>query len=326
MSTSSGTQTALGKAFEYICAKVISEKETTAVCIEQIDSPQFNTAKQYFFSLSPEKRAIYEKAAKAALRIVEKLEPKLFLPEGKLRVSLQTDSQGIKGDVRDVLCSRSTNWEIGFSCKHNHEAVKHSRLSDQIDFGKEWFGKNCSSEYFDEVQKVFLPLRLLRQNSVDSGIPTPLWENMPDKEDRCYAPILQAFMKELKRLDSCYSKEIPGLLVSYLIGRDDFYKIIMNENRRYTQIDSININGTLGQPFGRKKPLIDVPILKLPTKFYEIAFKDGSKNTIIVVCDNGWNISMRIHNADKKIEPSLKFDVRLIAMPSSIVSQIEPWE
>lgn len=34
---------------------------------------------------------------------------------------------------------------------------------------------------------------------------------------------------------------------------------------------------------------------------------------------------MRIHNASSKIEPSLKFDVQLMAMPSSILTQIEPW-
>ena len=64
----------------------------------------------------------------------------------------------------------------------------------------------------------------------------------------------------------------------------------------------------------------------LPTKFYEIDFKEGQNNTIVVVCDQGWNISMRIHNASSKIEPSLKFDVQLMAMPSSILTQIEPWE
>ena len=35
---------------------------------------------------------------------------------------------------------------------------------------------------------------------------------------------------------------------------------------------------------------------------------------------------MRIHNASSKIEPSLKFDVQLMAMPSSILTQIEPWD
>ena len=88
----------------------------------------------------------------------------------------------------------------------------------------------------------------------------------------------------------------------------------------------MNINGSLNQPNGKKQALINVPVMKLPTKFYEIDFKEGQKNTIVVVCDQGWNISMRIHNASSRIEPSLKFDVQLMAMPSSILTQIEPWD
>lgn len=100
----------------------------------------------------------------------------------------------------------------------------------------------------------------------------------------------------------------------------------MNDSGRYTKIEAVNINGTLNVPFGNKRALIDVPIMRLPTKFYEIGFKEGARNTIVVVCDEGWNVSMRIHNASSRIEPSLKFDVQLMAMPSSILSQIEPWE
>ena len=138
-------------------------------------------------------------------------------------------------------------------------------------------------------------------------------------------PVLQAFMRELKRLDAEYPGEIPAQLIQYLIGRNDFYKVIMNEQHRYTRIDAVNINDTLNTPCGKKKALINVPALKLPTKFYEIGFKEGSGNTIYVVCDEGWNVSMRIHNASSRIEPSLKFDVQLLAMPSSLLTQIEPW-
>ena len=100
----------------------------------------------------------------------------------------------------------------------------------------------------------------------------------------------------------------------------------MNDTRRYTQIEAFNINGTMGQREGREKPLVNVPVLRTPTKFYEIGFKDDSKNTIFVVCDQGWSVSMRIHNASSRVEPSLKFDVQLLAHPSSILTQIEPWD
>lgn len=321
----SGSQTELGKAFEYACAFTIHDKCKNADYAVEIEpSPQVETAKEYFECLNTTERDNYIKGAKAALKIIERLEPKMTDYTGDLVISLQTDSKGQEGDVRDVLLTLD-KWEIGLSCKHNHEAVKHSRLSDTIDFGREWFGKACSHEYYDAVRKVFLPLRKVRDDSKASGKPA-LWSDMPDKEDNCYVPVLEAFIKELKRLDKDYPGEIPALLVRYLIGDKDFYKVIMNDNRRYTQIESVNINGTLNQPNGKKLALINVPIMKLPKKFYEIDFKEGQKNTIVVVCDQGWNISMRIHNASSRIEPSLKFDVQLMAMPSSILIQIEPWD
>ncbi len=56
-----------------------------------------------------------------------------------LSLSLQTDNQGQDGDVRDVLIVRKgIDWEIGLSIKHNHFAVKHSRLSKKLDFVKKW--------------------------------------------------------------------------------------------------------------------------------------------------------------------------------------------
>lgn len=318
-----GNQTEKGKAFEYACVKVLVDKYNTDVEVSLVDSPQLITAKRFFSYMSELEKSNYIKGAKAAIKIIDRLEPKLANGDKMLVFRLQADSKGIEGDVRDVLCSRGMEWEIGLSCKHNHDAVKHSRLSDTIDFGKEWFDLACSQEYFDEVRSVFVPLRKIRDESKDNPV---LWGDLPDKDKIYYVPVLNAFMKELKRLDKDNPGEIPARLIRYLIGTNDFYKVIMNDRSRYTRIDSININGSLNKPAGKKKALIDVPVVRLPSKFYEIGFKDGSTNTIYVVCDQGWNVSMRIHNASSKVEPSLKFDVKLIAQPSSILSQIEPWD
>lgn len=317
-------QTETGKAFEYACAFVLFQKYSQYTTVTLLDSPQMLTAKRAFESLGAKEQKEYLLGAEAAIRIIDRLEPKLSSSNSPMEVCLQTDSAGIGGDVRDVLCLRGTEWEIGLSCKHNHQAVKHSRLSDTIDFGKDWFGKSCSPEYFDAVREVFIPLRKIRDESKAQGNPAK-WDILEDKETTCYIPVLKAFMTELQRLDSSYPGEIPGRLIRYLIGINDFYKVVMNDQRRFTMIESVNINGTLNQKDGKKKALVDVPLMKLPTRFYEIGFKEGSKNTIVVVCDQGWNVSMRIHNASSKIEPSLKFDVQLMAMPSSILTQIEPW-
>ena len=317
------TQTETGKAFEYACAVALKDYQR-GIDVVIKDTPQLRTASRCFELLETIEQQNYIDGAFSAVKIIDRLEPRLYNGGGRLFIGLQTDAAGMAGDVRDVLCVRSDRWEIGLSCKHNHEAVKHSRLSDRIDFGYEWFGVSCSHDYFQAVGSVFGPLRRMREDSLHDGRPA-LWSEIHDKEGTCYIPVLNAFIKELLRLDREHAG-IPANLIRYLIGRNDFYKVIMNEGRRYTRIESININGTLNLPCGSKRPLVDVPIMRLPTKFYEVGFKEDSSNTINVICDNGWNISMRIHNASSKVEPSLKFDVQLLAMPSSILTQIEPWD
>ena len=115
-------------------------------------------------------------------------------------------------------------------------------------------------------------------------------------------------------------------MIRYLLGRNDFYKVITDDKSRTTRVEAINIAGTLNSSSGDEKAITKVPILKMPTQFYHIGFKPNSDNTVEVVCDEGWQISMRIHNASSRVEPSLKFDVQLISFPSSVYAQVEPWE
>ena len=114
-----------------------------------------------------------------------------------------------------------------------------------------------------------------------------LWKDVDDKAGDFYKPILSAFMQELRNIADI-DDAIPERLIHYLLGKND--------------------------------------LLKMPKQFYHIDFKKGSDNTVEVVCDEGWQISMRIHNASSRVEPSLKFDVQLISFPSSIYAQVEPWD
>ena len=54
-------------------------------------------------------------------------------------------------------------------------------------------------------------------------------------------------------------------------------------------------------------------------------FIKRSNSTIIVTCDNGWSLSFRIHNASTKVENSLKFDIQLIGIPSSLYVNQQLW-
>ena len=328
--TKSGGQTELGKAFEYACVEALYERYNDTQPVEIKNSLQLNTAKN-FFENSGAKQKDLKDAAKAAVRVIDRLEPKLQYADGDvpLTLSIQSDAAGIAGDVRDVLCIRKGNrWQVGLSCKHNHHAVKHSRLSDTIDFGQEWFEYPCSNTYFSEVIPKFSNLRKMRDESKEAGEPA-LWRDLEGKFENYYVPILQSFMDELKRLYE-ENKDVPEKLIRYLIGKYDFYKVITDDARRTTRVEAINLSGSLNIKSEGIKAITNVPILKMPTTFYHIGFKEtnGEKSqiTIHIVCDNGWEISMRLHNASSKIEPSLKFDVQLISFPSSLYVQVEPWD
>lgn len=324
---SGGIQTQNGKAFEYACIAALKEELLLYGVVEIEETPQLETARELYEKVDAKMKEPLDKAAKAAVRVIKRLEPQLCFAndDEPLLLSIQSDAAGIKGDVRDVVCLRKqSGWEIGFSCKHNHHAVKHSRLSDTIDFGQEWLGMPCSKEYFDAVVPLFSELRQYRDESKKSGTPM-LWSEIDDKTEKYYKPILIAFMVELKKIAG-NNKDVPEKMIRYLLGRHDFYKIITDDKRHTTRVEAINIAGTLNANAGKEKAITKIPLLKMPTKFYHIDFKTGSDNTIEVVCDEGWQISMRIHNASSRVEPSLKFDVRLISFPSSVYAQVEPWE
>lgn len=314
-------QTEMGKAFEYACLKAIYDefKFKQDVVIDKNSSVA--VAENFYIESEATKNEEMDLAAKAAVRVISRLEPQLQNPNKNepLFLSLQQDAKGIAGDVRDVLCIRKQNdWEIGLSCKHNHFAVKHSRLSNTIDFGAQWFSKPCSQQYFDEISPLFAELKRLKDESI-------LWRDIEKKDDRFYVPLLNSFVGELKRLDNKYPNEIPAALITYLLGRNDFYKVIANDSNRTTQIQAYNIFGTLNKSSGNIKAEAKVPHIKVPNNIFDISFKKESKTTIIITCDNGWSISLRIHNASEKVEASLKFDVNLIGTPNSLGKIVEPW-
>jgi hypothetical protein len=131
-----------------------------------------------------------------------------------------------------------------------------------------------------------------------------------------YVPILDAFRKELLKLD----KENPGIvaqrLVEYLVGTQDFYKVIKGKNK--VEIQAYNLHGSLNLPFETVKPKIKIPKLKLPNRLIEIVYQDNSQTTLMVSLTEGWQISFRIHNASSRIEPSLKFDINLVSAPHTL--------
>ncbi len=316
-----------GKAFEFACLNALcSQLEREGVIHRVIRDESYRIGAASFRKAKDE--GMFNSlmaAATAAVGIIMPLEPMLLRRDGMMDVGLQPDSKGIGGDVRDIVCVRKDlNWQMGFSCKHNHNAVKHSRLSATIDFGEEWMGIPCSKDYFNTVVPIFNELRDMRDTAWRNRTKVPLWSELPDKFGRYYMPILRAFLDELRYIDSTNSG-VPGKMVQYLIGRQDFYKIISEDSTKTVRVEAMNIHGTLNREAPDKKPAVKVPVVKLPTRFVRMDFAPGVSNTVKIVCDNDWSLSMRIHNASSQVEPSLKFDVQLDAMPADIYSQVVLW-
>lgn len=316
-------QTEKGKAFEYACLKALEQwLDKNQIIWKEQSNKALKTANKFYSDLDNELREKMNLASNAAVKMLERLEPQFTDKEIKepIILRIQEDAKGIAGDVRDIVCERTgEQWEIGFSCKHNNTAVKHSRLSKRIDFGKQWFGTPCSEEYFKEIEPIFTFLEQGRKEG-------QMWKEIDKKEDIVYVPLLNAFTKELERLITLYKEEIPKSLICYLLGRNDFYKIITQDGKRQSVLQGYNLYGTLNKSTNHKKAMNKVHALKLPTKIFDISFKEHSKNTVIVTCDGGWALSFRIHNASSRVEPSLKFDIQLTGIPQALHSQIEPWE
>lgn len=303
-----------GRAFEFITLITLEEEISKVREATIIKNSSYEATKRAWESIDSNLQVDLKKAAIAAVDSIFDLEP-MILEDGndKLELLVQQDSQGEKGDVRDILIvRRNVKWEIGLSLKHNHFAVKHSRLSKTIDFGEKWFGIKCSQQYWDEVNPLFDYLA----KEKDKGTK---WRELPDKENDIYVPLLNAFKDEVKRSYESNS-EVPRRMVEYLLGEYDFYKVVSVDARKITQIFTFNLRGTLNQASKTTQPTTTIPIANLPTRIVDIDFKPKKKNTIEMFMDEGWQFSFRIHNASTKVEPSLKFDVQIVGMPTTIIS------
>jgi len=315
MVTTNSKQMTTGKAFEYALLSQFEEKLKDKTNVEVIKNSSFNIAKGCFENTSKNEQSDYLLSSSFAVNFIMDIEPRLSNDLGKediLQLEILSDDKGKEGDVRDVIAIRLLQkWEIGVSAKNNHKAVKHSRLSSNIDFGEKWLGTKVSQEYFDTITPIFNDLAQQRKESKA----TKKWSELGNYHDTIYMPVLNAFLKELKSLYE-NDNSIASKLVSYLIGNKDFYKIIKSKNS--VEIQAYNMNGTLNLPFKEIEPKYKTSKVPLPTKITSIEFKENSDTTIIVTMDNDWTLSFRIHNASSRIESSLKFDINLLNSPKKL--------
>jgi len=284
-----------GKAFEWAVASEIIKSYNFELIEDDIAlhnktcffHQQISEAKRSNFLISAEKavKHIFEKEKLAEALTENKKGTVYFLP----------DSKGKEGDVRDIVIKTGRK-EIGISCKTNHDAFKHSRLSQKNDFVTRWglHPDGCSKQYFDKIAPIFDELKSIREKSNGKA----KWKDLEDVPNRFYWPVLDAFSEEIERISS---PEMCEKFIKYIVGKHDFYKVISTNKK--VLIQAFNINRTLNTT---KQPL--------PTKIDFIKNKNSSQYSKTISFDKGWVFNFRIHNASSRVEASLKFDVTALAL------------
>ncbi len=311
MTTKSNDQ---GRAYEFICLKTLEREIRKFRRVKVIKNETYKIYALLWKKLPEEMKNTYKVSSYAAVYKIFDLEP-LIVEKGNdiLELSIQKDEKGIEGDVRDLLIiRRNIQWEIGLSIKHNHFAVKHSRLSRVLDFGEKWYGIPCSEIYWNDINPIFKYLEEEKSKKKK-------FVDLPNKEGDVYIPLLNAFIKEIK-FQYQEHKEIASKIVEYLLCKYDFYKVISIDHKKLTQIQSYNLHGTLNQDGKYQKASIKVPIVSLPTRIVSLDFVPNSHTTVELYMDSGWQFSFRIHNAATYVEPSLKFDINIVGMPTAIIT------
>ena len=305
----------LGRAFEYACIIELKNRIAAHRSVE-IDERSAEAAHRAWEIVSKRQQRDFLTAAAAFVDTLFEAEPLILECDGDTDIvvlSINKDSDAEGGDVRDIVIRRGQiRWDIGLSMKHNHFAAKHSRLSASIDFGEKWYGLPCASSYWNAINPIFDRLRVLKKQGI-------AWNTMTNKDDTVYVPLLNAFKSELER---AYEQDptLPKRLISYLLGIRDFYKVVAIDNKRMTEFQSFNLRGELNKDGKHTKATIFIPVAELPNEIVALKFKTNSTNTVEMYLNNGWSLSFRIHNASTIVEPSLKFDIQILGVPSNIIT------
>ena len=244
------SQTQNGKAYECVVAEALSRITGFGIAV----TPEYHKAKNYLETLDGDQVVRFERTASEAAKIIYRQESLSLLKTGDIR--LQPDSKGQRGDVRDIVIAVPSR-EIGISCKTNHADLKHSRLSQRLDFVRSWgiCESGCSDIYWSEIRPIFESLAEIRSKSCR----TAEWKELPDVAGSVYWPLLEAWRKELVRAlgnPGTESSRRCASLARYLFGNRDFFKVVGRHGKRtFVSVQGFNFGGTL-----------NIPKSKLPSK------------------------------------------------------------
>lgn len=206
------------------------------------------------------------------------------------------DKAGEFGDITDIRIIKNKNCIINLSLKNNSDSIKHSRITQLptwVGFAKD---SNEFSSYSNQLNSIWNEIKneVATYNS-SSSIKISKFNQLDNirknyKEDSILNPfynLIESFFS-----DYCTSSDQCNMLFRYLVGIYDFYKII-NRPKCFDIFSFINISS--------------------PTN---VSFARTSNDYLLLSFNNGWDLSIRLHNGDNKLSPSLKCDVKIYNSPN----------
>jgi hypothetical protein len=266
---------------------VMNSFEKKGIVIEK--NNKYNKAKECFSLLSKEEQ---DKLERDTDKVISALE-ELGLKEVE-KIRMNSEKDGEIGISNDLTCIHKDKSITGISDKVNNTSIKNSRLSPTIDFGKKWLNKKCSETYSSEIKSFFKKLISIEV------------ENFDEIEDKnsLYKEVLEIFKKEFLNLTKNDKIAIKNFLY-YVMGYTNHFKVEYFGKNNYFNIQYIT----------------EESLKYNDLEISNLSFKENSMNTLILTLNNGFVFSFRIHNAEKKITASLKFDIKCLNFPENSVKE-----
>jgi len=248
--------------------------------------------------LGSEIREVFSKDARALLAHLLQLEG---VRQGECGWSARylDDASARDGDVRDIVISKGDR-EVGISCKSNHKAFKHSRISPESSLRFAWRLSPVSGSgrmYVQELSRLFDDLE---------SRPFDDWSDLSARRKQAfYDSCIAAFNDEIRRLvGEMGESEISLRLARYFLGSKGYYKCVVSRRGSFLQAFC----------FGRSA----VARISLPRRLIALDFPPGKHGVLHLHFDRGFSFSLRLHNASSSYERSLKFDIQALALPQSL--------
>lgn len=306
MSANSNNQ---GRAYEFICLQSLYSAIAAIRPVEIVRNSSYMAAKSAWETLDAEDRKLYSLSAGATVELMFAKELSIDTQTCDVfRIYIKADECYEVEDVCYIVIEfDDIVWEIGFSINYKPALVKHYRLSNDVDLGEKMYGVKYTQQYWDETNPIFSFLA----KEKDKGT---YFRDISSIEEKIYVPLLNAFMNEIKAAivkDAC----VPRRLVERMLSKYNFYNVIGLGSQPAMAIQSYNIFSIFNKASRVEEPKVLMSNIELPKELLYIGFKKSSKTTVLICFDNGWQFSFRIHNAEDKVNTSLKFDIQIVGMP-----------